>query len=398
MATAFGTVSYRARDVARHSQRAGAYPTGDFARLHLGDPDFDTPPPIVAAMTEALRAGYTHYAAPQGDPELRDAIADHLAARFGTSYSTSDIVITASGSAAIGASILATIDAGDEVVIPDPNYSLYADTVRLAGGTPVFVDPAEHLRIDLGRVREGCRSARMLVLCNPCNPTGMVLTSEEIDAIGEILVENPRLLLLVDEAYEWIVFGGVTFRSALTLSDVRDRVLYCQTFSKTYAMTGWRLGYVATSSGMSRAVAQMHRTVNGAVNTAVQRAAIVAIQEGGEWADARRAVYQRRRDLLVAGLSAIPGLDLVPPQGSFYTFPAYEAPLTAAEMVKRAVAYGVCVRSGSEFGPAGEGHIRVAFCVGEDELRVGVQRLTLLFSDLRGGSVPTAGAGTEQAR
>ncbi len=366
------------------SGRPTTQPRSDVSPLHVGDPSFSTPQFIVDAQHQAVLDGYTHYAPNPGDPELRDAVAASLTERSKTerskyAYSRSNVIVTGGGSPAITAAILAAVDPEDRVLIPEPTYSLYADSTRLAGGTVDFIAPGADGRINLAAVEKRAAGAKMIVLCHPGNPTGMVYTESELKELGAIAVEHD-LLVLSDEAYDHIVFSGVDFVSALAIEDFRDRLIYCQTLSKTYAMTGWRVGYVAAPENFAEAIGIVHRTFSGPVNSSVQRAALAAVTSQSRWPAERLTEYERRRDLTVRALSAIPGVTFSTPEGGFYVLVKYPQPVDASTFVAHALRHGVAVRTGTEFGPSGEHHIRISFCGEDPVLEIALQRLTEALS------------------
>jgi len=340
----------------------------------MGEPDFDTPPVIVEAAARALRQGYTRYGDLNGDPELRDLIAQDATRLSGSSFTESSVLVTHGGAAAITASILAIVDPGDRVVIPEPTYSLYPDAVRLAGGQPVLVPTTSDYHLDLealGRVLPG---ARMVVFCNPVNPTGAVFSSTELTGLAALL-EGSDTLVLADEAYADIVYDELPFISTLAIPGLRDRLIFCQTLSKTYAMTGWRIGYVVAPEDVVSSIRQTHRTMNSAVNAAVQRAAIAALEAGPDLVTDMLQAYQTRRDFTLKRLAGMDGLDAHQPEGAFYAFVRYHAALPSEEVAHRLLAGGVSVRAGSEFGPSGQGHIRLSFAADLDTLDEGLSRI-----------------------
>lgn len=361
-------------EILRTTQRPASRPGAEISPLHVGDPDFATPDFISAALAEAVRAGYTHYAQPQGDPELRAALAADVSGRSGRPYRSEQVIITGGGSPAISAAILATVNPGDRVLVPSPTYSLYADSTRMARGVPELLPPGADGRVDLDLLTQRAVGARMVVLCQPGNPRGDIYRREELETIAAI-AEDHDLLILSDEAYDHIVYGGAPFTSALEVEAMQDRLIYCQTFSKTFAMTGWRVGYVAAPSDLAPAVGLMNRTFTGPVNSAVQRAALAAVTSGSTWPAERLVDYERRRDLTLRALEGIPGVEFDAPAGAFYVFLRFPQEMTSAEFVTHALASGVGVRSGSEFGSAGEGFVRIAFCVEDIALQVGLERL-----------------------
>ena len=244
--------------------------------LALGEPDFPTPGVIVAAGIAALEGGATHYVDQLGLPELRAEIARRLAESTDSHFAPSDILITHGATAGLAAAIVGTVDPGDRVVIPEPCYSLYPDLVRLAGGEPILVAPAEDLHWDRGALAEAIRDSRLIVFSNPCNPTGVVHSLDELTWLAERLADTDTLVIS-DEAYDAIVFAPDVFHSSLSVAMLRDRTIYCQTLSKTYAMTGWRIGFLAGPRQVIAASGRVHMTFNGSVNAAVQHAALTAL-------------------------------------------------------------------------------------------------------------------------
>ncbi|WP_395474581.1 pyridoxal phosphate-dependent aminotransferase [Saccharopolyspora spinosa] len=260
--------------------------------------------------------------------------------------------MTHGGAAAINAAVLAAVNPGDRVVIPEPTY-LYPDAVRLAGGEPVLVPTTSDHRLDLDALADALRGARMIVLCNPVNPTGTVFNGDELGALGALL-DGTDVLVLADEAYAEIVYDGVPFTSALAVESLRERLIYCQTLSKTYAMTGWRVGYVVAPVEMTAPIRHVHRTFNSALNAAAQRAAITALRLGPELAAPMLRAYQERRDLVAKRLAEMDEVEAIKPEGAFYAFARYRCALRSEDVVQRLLAGGVAVRAGSEYGPSGK--------------------------------------------
>ncbi|MFE7423121.1 pyridoxal phosphate-dependent aminotransferase [Rhodococcus sp. NPDC057529] len=347
--------------VARTSKRPamGPAPAGAVS-LAMGEPDFDTPAPIVHAAETALRAGETHYADQNGLPRLREALAAKLSAQGVRDFGASEVLVSHGATAGLAAVITAAVGPGDRVVIPEPCYSLYADLVQLAGGEPVLVPPASDMHWDLDKLRHALVGAKMIVFSNPCNPTGIVHTQNELIALGEILKDTDTLVLS-DEAYDVIVYEPTTFVSALAIESLRDRTIYCQTLSKTYAMTGWRIGYVAGPTDVIAAASRVHRTFNGSVNSSVQVAACAALETDQRIVDDMVASYRDRRDLLLDRLAAIPQVTSYDVDGTFYSFVRYNADRPSEHVTAELREAGLIVRAGAEYGPSGEGHIRLSF-------------------------------------
>jgi aspartate aminotransferase len=349
--------------------------------LAMGEPAFVTPRTIREAAHLATEAGLTHYAHPHGDIELREALADALHTRYDTGYPAADLLITHGGTGGLAAAILGLVDPGDTVVLPDPTYSLYADLIRLAGGRVVPVPLLDDLHWDLDRLVDALHGARMFVFCNPANPTGVVHTRHELTVVAQALAGTDTVVI-ADEAYSDLVHTDLVFTSALDLPDLAARTLYCQTFSKAYAMTGWRLGYLAGPAPLIGPAARVHGLTAGPLNPATMRAALHAVRQPPPELDTMRAEYRNRRDLMVSHLTGIPGLHLATPDGAFYAFPRYAADLTAVQMVAHLRDHGVAVRPGSEFGGGGEHHIRLSFAADRDAITTGTHRIRQALMNL----------------
>lgn len=351
----------------------------DAIGLQMGDPDFDTPQFVRDALTQAINQGHTHYVDGTGDPDLRAAIARDVSARSGVDYTPQQILVTHGGTGGLAATFLGTLDEGDRVLLPQPTYSLYADLCAWVGAEAVDVDLAPDLHLDLEALRRAAPGAKLLVICNPGNPTGAALRRDELEAVGEIAREH-NLLVISDEAYDHIVFDGYHFTSALEAESLRDRLVYCQTFSKVLSMTGWRIGYLAGPADVIAAAGRVVRTLVGPLNAAVQRAALVAVTTPSEWPERMRQEYQYRRDLVLESLDGVPGVEVRVPEGTFYAFVKLPAGRTAAQVVDQARERGVLIRSGAEFGPAGEGHVRIAFSSSRQDLEAALPILRDLLA------------------
>ena len=349
----------------------------------MGEPDAGTPTAVVDAAIRSLVEGRTRYSPMTGAPALREAIARKIAAEHARPTTAREVVLTHGGSAGLAASMLALVGPGDRVLIPEPTYSLYADHAAMVGAEVVWIPAGPDGSLDLETLREEAPAARMVILCNPGNPTGRVYPASDVHGMGGILAENPGLLLLSDEAYGRIVYDGLELVSALDLAGVSGQVICCSTLSKTYAMTGWRLGYVVADGPLADKINLIHRTINGPLNTFVQDAALTALETPEADLRAATASYQERRDLVLEALQGIPGVDILSPQGAFYAFPRIKARLSSDEMAARCAEAGVMVRSGSEFGPSGEGHVRLSFATDHASLKEGLRRFEAAVKDFR---------------
>lgn len=355
--------------------------SSDMVSLAMGEPDFDTPPRIIQAAIEALQQGYTHYAPLLGDKTLCQALADDVSARSGMPVKNGEVLVTHGGTAGLAAAILSIVNPGDRVVIPDPTYSLYADLVNMAGGICIPMPCRSDLHWDLDRLEKALEGAKLFVFCNPGNPTGIVHSREEIEMLGK-LVNKHNNLVIADEAYSDLVFTDRPFTSVLHVPAFAGRTLYCQTFSKSYAMTGWRVGYLAGPAEMIAAAARVHNSVNGSVNSAVQRAALVALAQCQDDVKHMYDVYCERRKLMMKWLYTIPELSLNEPEGAFYCFPSYSLPIPAIYMVALLREQGIAVRPGSEFGAAGERHLRLSYAASDEAIIEGMRRLKRALAGL----------------
>lgn len=363
--------------VASISRRPAVRPGPDVIALSSGDPDFETPAYIRQALVDAINEGYTHYADNQGDPQLRSALAAQLSAA-GQGWTSAEVVVTHGGSGAVAAAVIATINPGDRVLLPEPTYSLYADLVRFVDAEPIFVQQTGDFHLDFDALAAVAPSASMVMLCHPNNPTGVVYRRDELEALAA-LTEAYDLLVLADEAYDHIVYPGVEFVSTLAIPALRHRLLYCQTFSKTYAMTGWRIGYLAAPEPLAKAAARIHRTFNGTMNAAVQRAALAAVTTHDDGPALRCAEFDRRRQLALGILADVDGISVNVPDGAFYLFVKSLTGLSSSEMLMGADEFGVAIRAGNEYGPSGEGFVRIAFSSSVQEVQEGVTRLGHMF-------------------
>jgi aspartate/methionine/tyrosine aminotransferase len=341
--------------------------SADAIALSAGDPDFDTPAFVRDALTQAVNEGHTHYVDGTGDPELRAAIAGDVSARAGIEYTPEQILVTHGGTGGLAGTFLGVLNAGDRVLIPEPTYSLYSDLCVWVGAETVELGLTPDLHLDLEAIRRAAPGARLLVICNPVNPTGVVFRRDELEALGEIAREH-NLLVVSDEAYDHIVYDGHDFVSALEIESLRGRLVYCQTFSKVLAMTGWRIGYLAGPAEVMAAAARVQRTLVGTLNAAVQRAALVAFTTPTDWPERMRQEYQYRRDLILEGLDGIPDVEVNVPDGTFYAWVKLPAGRTSSQVVAESRERGVLIRDGEEFGPGGAGHVRIAFSSSREDL------------------------------
>ena len=351
----------------------------DLALLGAGEPDFATPEPIVRAAAQALADGWTHYGDLNGDPELRALAADLACGAAGVSYDADHVLVCNGGTSAVSVAVATVVSPGDRVVLLDPSYSLFASAVLAAGGEPVYVplDETGHLDIDL--LEAALPGARAIIVVNPSNPVGTVFSRGELEALAALTGRHDTTVI-ADEVCDHYVFDGRAFTSCLQIDRWRGRLIYCQSLSKTYAMTGWRVGYLIAREPLIREIRRLHRTYVGAVNAAAQRAALVALSEGDALVAPMRAAYQQRRDFIIDRLAAVPGISARRPEGGIFVLARYQHRLPSIEVAARLRDHGVAVRPGREFGPAGEQHLRISIAAPPSTLTLGLDRMADWFS------------------
>jgi aminotransferase len=351
----------------------------DVISLGVGEPDFDTPREIVEAGVESLREGRTHYTSNYGTLELRAALSGHLESRYGVRYDPkTEILITVGASEAVDLALRATCDPGDEVILHEPSYVAYVPAVVFAGGTVVHVPTRfeDDFALDPADVEAAITPrTKALFLGYPANPTGAVLDDDVQDELARIAVEHD-LLVYSDEIYDRLAYGTYRHRAFSALPGMRDRTILMGGFSKAYAMTGWRVGYVCAPAGILEGIVKVHQYGIMSAPTVAQDAALAALQAGEPAVQAMVAEYDRRRRLLVDGLNRL-GLDTFEPRGAFYAFPRISSTgLTSDEFTERLlVEERVAVVPGSAFGPSGEGHVRMCYATAYGQLEEAIARI-----------------------
>jgi aminotransferase len=351
----------------------------DVISLGVGEPDFDTPRVVVEAGVESLREGRTHYTSNYGTLELRRALADHLERRYGVRYDpASELLITVGASEAVDLALRATCDPGDEVILHEPSYVAYVPAVIFAGGVVRHVPTRfeDDFALDPDAV-EGAITSRTkaLFVGYPCNPTGAVLPADVQDALAEIAVRHD-LLVYSDEIYDRLAYGSYHHRAMSALPGMRERTVLMGGFSKAYAMTGWRVGYLAAPAAILEGIVKVHQYGIMSAPTTAQDAALAAITEGEPDVERMVAEYDRRRRLIVDGLNAI-GLDTFEPRGAFYAFPRITSTgLSDEAFTERLLTEErVAVVPGSAFGPSGGGHVRMCYATAYEDIVEAMDRM-----------------------
>lgn len=350
----------------------------DIVKLQIGEPDFDTPPNIVDAAVEALRSGWTHYGAAAGDPELRAAIADYIQRSRGAHYSPEQVVVTPGGKPVMFFLILALLEAGDEAIYPDPGFPIYRSMIDYAGATsvPIPLREEKEFRLDVDELESLITGrTRLLILNSPGNPTGGVLSRDDLERIAELAVRHD-LVVLADEIYSELIYEGEHV-SIATFPGMAERTVILDGFSKTYAMTGWRLGYGLLPEPLVEPVVTLMVNSNSCTNVATQRAGIEALTGPQDAVSEFREAFRSRRQLIVDGLNDIPGITCVMPHGAFYAFPNISSfGMTSDEFELRLLnEFGVAGVSGTSFGAAGEGYLRLSYAASEERLSEALVRI-----------------------
>jgi aspartate/methionine/tyrosine aminotransferase len=356
--------------------------------LEIGEPDFDTPANIRDAAKRGLDEGYTHYGPVLGLPALREAIAADAGARKGFDASADRVVVTPGAKPIMFYAIEALVDPGDEVIFPDPGFPIYESMTRYTGGVPVRlpIRQANDFRIDLDELeRLITPRTKLLVINSPANPTGGVFTRGDIERIAELALEHD-LVVLADEIYGRIVYEGEHV-SLASLPGLAERTIVLDGFSKTYAMTGWRLGYAILPEPLVKPFSLL--IVNSVSCTSMfsQVAAVEALTGPQDAVDAMVEEFRARRSLVVEGLNAIPGIDCREPAGAFYVFPDIAGTgLGGAAFADRLLTEaGVCVLAGTAFGEVGRDHVRVSYANSRENLAEALSRIRTFVEPLAAG-------------
>lgn len=351
-------------------------------QLLQGEPDFPTPRHIQEAAERALREGYSHYAPVEGFLDLREAIADKLEARNGVAADPgSEIIVTTGATMGLYVALMALVDAGDEVLSPEPFYGPYRALVEHCGGQLVLVALERrggHFTLDAAALEERVTERTRVILVNsPSNPTGGVFTREELEAIGAV-AERHDLVVVSDECYESLLYDGRQHVSIASLSpELRERTVIVNSFSKTYAMTGWRIGYNVANPEITRGMAAVYGQSGRCAAAFTQRAALAALRGPQDCVVEMLAAYTRRRDLVVQGINAVPGLSCPAPEGAFYAFVDTSALRLGSVDLCRALMRKarVGLTPGALFGPRADGYVRLSFAAADADLRQALANL-----------------------
>lgn len=354
--------------------------------LEIGQPYSDTFAHISKAGMDAIQQGYTRYNPPAGVPDLRGAIARYAGAQRNMDIDPKQVVVGPGAKPGLFFPTLALINPGDEVIYPDPGFPTYPAMIEIAGGTPIPVPLCEenNFSLDLPALKALINDrTRMIILNSPANPTGGVLQIQDLEFIAKIAIDH-QIWVMSDEIYSRLVYDADSSPSIAAMPGMAERTIIIDGFSKTYAMTGWRLGYGIMPEEIANRVELLLTHSIGCTATFTQIAGIHALTSSQERIISQTLDYQRRRDLLVEGLNKIPGVRCQKPQGAFYAFPnvsAFGIPVRqlARQLLTQA---GVAVIPGTDFGKLGEGYLRLCFATSPGELELAIEKMTLFFSTI----------------
>ncbi len=357
----------------------------DVISLTVGEPDFVTPWHIRVAAMESLQKGKTYYTSNSGTVELREAISDYMERRFSLKYAPKDeIIVTVGGSEAIDLAMRACINPGDEVIIPQPAFVCYGPIAELAGGVPVFINTKEENRFKL--TADELKAAitpktKLLVLPYPNNPTGAVMTREDLEAIADVL-RDTNIIVLSDEIYCELTYND-SHTSFASIDGMRERTIIASGFSKAYAMTGWRLGYTLAPREITKQMLKIHQYAIMCAPTMSQFAAVEAMRNGDSDVEMMRNEYNRRRRYIVGGLRGM-GIDCFDPEGAFYVYPNISKfGLSSEEFCQRLVdEANVAIVPGTAFGECGEGFARISYAYSVEHIAKALERIEKFIKTL----------------
>lgn len=366
-------------------ERAAKIP--DAIRLEFGEPDFDTPSNIRSAAIEAIKKGMTKYTSSAGIPELRKAIASKFKRDNGIDYEPmKEIMVTAGATAGLNLALLATVDVGEEVLVPNPGWATYVHAVNITGAKPVMYSLREETgyAVEIENLRKLVTPKTRAILINtPSNPMGSILSRKNIIDISEFAKEN-NLTVLSDEVYEKFLYqeSGNEHISIASMPGMRERVVTINAFSKTYAMTGWRIGYIGAPETITAAMIKINAATSSCISTVNQYAGLEALNGPQESVSNMISAFTTRRQILVKGLNEFRGFKCSVPRGAFYTFPniidtGYSSEKLAMKIVEDA---HVAVVPGSAFGSQGEGHLRVAYANSIENIQEALDRMRKALS------------------
>ena len=371
-----GQPMFKVLDKVQRLERSGR----EILHFELGEPNFDTPPNIIEAACNALRAGETHYASSMGLYSFREIVQETTEKSRGFKPEIDQILVTPGANAIIYLAVSCLVNPGEEVIVPDPGFPTYYSAIKYCGAVPVSVPLYEsnHFRMNPEDLRKRITSkTRLIILNSPSNPTGAVMTPEEIDEVARIAEEHD-IYLLSDEIYARMVFdGGNHFHTPARLDKCKERTIIINGFSKAFAMTGWRLGVAIGPKEVIEKMGLVVQTIVSCVPPFIQLAGIEAIKGDQSLIEKMMAEYQKRRDILVAGLNNIPGIKCIKPEGALYVFPNIAGTgMTSEEFADFALEKaGVALLPGNNFGEHGQGFVRLCYVNTLENIELAIKKL-----------------------
>lgn len=355
--------------------------------LEIGEPDFDTPKNIVNAACEALQSGWTHYGPSAGLPELREAIAQEIARTREISVTPENVVVVPGGKPIIFFVMLALLEEGTETIYPNPGFPIYESLIRYLGSkaVPIPLREENDFNLDIDELKGLLNDkTRLLILNSPNNPCGGVLSGEEIDKIAAVVAKYENLWILSDEIYSRILYEG-EHHSITAHAKLRERIILLDGFSKTYAMTGWRLGYGVMNPGLATQIARLQTNSTSCTCAFTQRAGIEALQGPQDEVEKMVAEFKRRRDVIVDGLNAIDGVSCKRPKGAFYVFPNFKGTGRKSKELETMFLEeaGVACLTGTSFGAHGEGYLRFSYANSVENIEEALLRIARHLDRIR---------------
>jgi aspartate/methionine/tyrosine aminotransferase len=352
----------------------------EIVHLEIGEPDFDTPKNIKEAAVKAMYAGYTHYTPAAGIPELREAIAEYIAKTRKIDVTPDEVVVTPGAKPIIFFSILAYVNPGEEVLYVNPGFPIYESVINFIGAKAVPIPLLEErdFRLDPNFVKENItKKTKMIIINSPENPTGGVLTKDDLRAIADSIAKRDDVLVLADEIYSRIIYEG-TQESIASLPSMKEKTIILDGFSKTYAMTGWRLGYGIMRKDFAQKVTQLMINSNSCTSAFTQMAGVEALRGPQKEAEKMVQEFKKRREVIVTGLNGIKGVSCKKPHGAFYVFPNIKKTgMTGRELQELLLnKAGVATLSGTSFGKYGEGYLRLSFANSVENIKKALARIS----------------------
>jgi aspartate aminotransferase len=357
----------------------------DIVSLSAGEPDFDTPPHIREAAIEAIHNGQTRYTQVDGTPELKAAILSKFRQDNGLEFSAEQVIVSNGAKQSLFNLMTVLLNRGDEVVVPAPYWVSYPDMVKLADGQPaILAASAENdFKITARELSNTLNdSTRLLILNSPSNPTGKVYSEEGYQALGEVLAEHPKVFIACDDIYEHIYWGEAPYRTLLNVCpELADRTVIVNGVSKGYAMTGWRIGYLAGPADLVAAMRKVQGQSTSCPSSISQAAAMAALEGPQDCVEEMRQAFRRRHEYLIDALSEIPGVDCPDCEGAFYAFPSFQEVIDQRQHLRDDVDLatwlleeaGVATVPGAAFG--GPGHLRLSYAASRDQLQEAIRRI-----------------------